>query len=193
MPVKSAAKSQPKSPSPESQFRSSSSSYHSASNYDDPDDSLVSLYAGNVEHRIPRSLVQSDKKKTASSGPPELKSRGRPPPSSDPLRHSSHVFSPNHDELPTRHLPPPQSSGSTASATSALAVKQPHTDNSSGQASGRLSPDGGELQSLVGEFREAVEAMSSESVERVLGRGRGVDVDMVINEKVLVYNTCTCT
>ena len=153
--------------SPESQFRSSSSSYHSASNYDEPEDHSMPPYHANVERPIPHTLVKSARRDgaTSSSSP-----RGSFHSSKGGLTASSEVP----DDLSTRYYP-------SSLRTPGLRPHSAVSSRGSGTGSGRHSPD----EELVQEFREAVKAWNVEAVERVLIQDRGVDVDMIIREKVL--------
>lgn len=188
MPVKSKPKNsskeiQGKSVSPDSLVRSSSSSYHSASNYEEPEDHVLS-YAAIVEHPVPQSLVhskESSERRTSHDKKP-----------GDQV--SSHLSfgSPSSfslDQLPRRQqsgVPrSPASNSSTSSSKHAakpLATAASHYSTTSSD-NGKASRVSSEL--LIQEFREAVRVWNSESVESVLVKG-GVDVDMVINEKVRI-------
>ena len=157
-----------------SPVRSSSSSYHSASNYDDPDDhSVPSPYHANAEPPVPRSLVKIVKRKDSPSSFSSQGSSRSSKGASNPPRGCSDFP----DELSRVHHPPSFRAPSTASPRSTVA-----TAGSGISSDGRVSPD----EALVQEFLVAVRGWKIETLERVLVLDRGVDIDMVVREKVLL-------
>ena len=155
--------------SPDAQLRSSSSSYHSASNYDEPEDHGLASYPYNVQPPVPRTLVKSAERRRAlpspSFQPPESRATNEGPHES-----GSSGMSDDSRLRPSFRIP----------------ASRPHSGVGSGggvSSSGRLSPDVG----VVREFREAVRNWNCEVVEGVLSRGSGGDiVDVVVREKVCV-------
>ena len=132
-------------------------------------------YHANVEPPIPNTLVKSAQRDgaTSSSSP-----RGSFHSSKGGLTASSEVP----DDLSTRYYP-------SSLRTPGLRPHSVVSSRGSGSGSGRHSPD----KELVQEFREAVKAWNVEAVERVLIQDRGVDVDMIIREKVLFNINFTIT
>lgn len=122
-------------------------------------------YHANVEPQIPRTLVKSARRDGATSSFP----RGSFHSSKGGLTASSEVP----DDLSTRYYP-------SSLRTPGLRPHSAVSSRGSGSGSGRHSPN----EELVQEFREAVKAWNVEAVERVLIPDRGVDVDMIIREKV---------
>jgi ankyrin repeat protein len=152
-----------------SPLRSSSSSYHSASNYDEPEDhSTLPPYHANAEPPVPRTLVKTVRRKET---PSSFSSHGSSRSSKGGSRNSSDVPG----ELTSQHHLTSLRTPTTGSPRSTLATAGSETTTSSGRA----SPD----EALVQEFLEAVKAWKIEAVERVLVQDRGVDVDMVVREK----------
>ena len=203
MPVKSTNHKSP-SPrvSPDSQLRSSSSSYHSASNYDDPEDASLPQYASNVEHAAPRTLVQSPQRRKRGGRRGDTSREDTLSQYTERDQVKSHSRKPSSDHTTARSTH--SGSGSSSLATLGAAASKIGR-RGSGQSSGRLSSgrsSPGRLspgrrspvsERLVEEFCEGVRRGEFESVERVLERGR-MDVDMIISEKVHVhvqYYTCT--
>ena len=184
MPVKSKQKpSEPQdsgsSISQEIQLvRSSSSSYHSA---DEPEDQSIASYSHNVDVPVPQSLVRVEKKGKAS--PFQLQARSST--SSNHRRINSGSAS-IIDKLA------PRSNGS--SSPRSLSSTSPFIHSTSGGGSGRLSPEMTSQIVQSREFSEAVRIWNSETVEKILKNG-GVDVDMIISEKVslLWHFMWTCT
>ena len=149
--------------SPDSHIRSSSSSYHSASNYDEPEDNSIPPYPSNVDPPLPRSLVKPVAKRENLTSSP----------SSHP-----HTFaqSPADSGVHSR-----TDSGNFAARKPATSFRAPEIrPRSAARVGGAGSPDEG----LVREFREAVRVWSCEGVEKVLMQDRGVNVDMIIRDKV---------
>lgn len=149
------------SKSPEALVRSSSSgSYHSASLYEETEDNVVS-YSSNVEIPVPHTLVQTKKSKDSGT-----------------------KMSGNH-YTPHKH----QSSGrdSALSSSSSSPSKPTTKSHVSGTPGHHRTVSGSQSSgSLIQEFHNAVRVWNSERVERVLEKG--VDVDMIINEKVHSYH-----
>ncbi|CAI8032667.1 Ankycorbin [Geodia barretti] len=155
-----------------SPLRSSSSSYHSASNYDEPEDhSTLPPYHANAEPPVPRTLVKTVRRKETPSSFSSSHGSSRSSKGGYNPRNSSDVPG----ELTSRHHLTSLRTPTTGSPRSTLATAGSETATSSGRA----SPD----EALVQEFLEGVKAWKIEAVERVLVQDRGVDVDMVVKEK----------
>ena len=192
--------------------RSSSSSYHSASNYDEPGaGDQPSPYPHNVEHLQPRSLVQTK----SSGGSPSTYSAhtssqpGSTSSSSDHFAVRPHSGAPRSPAaLSDSHAPSPvqtprgstqpqqklfQQSKLTPYSTQHTPAGSPYSAASSAKSSS-LSEEKVPRESaslLTRDFREAVRVGDSESVDRVLGKGGGVEVDVVITERVSIVKKHT--
>ena len=144
------------SKSPEALLRSSSSGSYHSASLYEETEDHVVAYSSNVEIPVPHTLVQSKKSGTKTSG--------------------------------NQYTPPKHQSGSRDSAlsSSSSSPSKPTTKSHVSGSSGLHGVVGGghSSGSLIQEFHNAVRVWNSERVERVLEKG--VDVDMVINEKV--YN-----
>ena len=151
--------------SPEAPVRSSSSSYHSASNYDEPEDSGMSSYPYNMESAVPSSLV-----KTPGSGRDTQST-----PTHRPNAHLVSHFSGAHGDRIHGDDPSPRPHPSSFRDPVSRARLEVVRD-----AASRSSLD----EEALCEFREGVRMGSGEKVEQVLSDNRGIDVDMVIDEKV---------
>ena len=148
--------------SPDAQLvRSSSSSYHSASNYDEIEEQSVGTYPSNAELPVPHSLIEVKGKKKSSSPPFQLQSR-----SSSTGQHIGPVSPGIIDQLA------PRSNGSSSPTTTA-------GYNRTG--GGSVSPSYSPVQAK--EFCDAVTAWNIEAVERILKDG-GVDVNMLVSKEV---------
>ena len=82
------------------------------------------------------------------------------------------------------------------SSPRSLSSTSPFINSTSGGGSGRLSPEMTSQIVQSREFSEAVRMWNSETVEKILKNG-GIDVDMIISEKVSLlwhfmwtYNMC---
>ena len=195
--------------------RSSSSSYHSASNYDEPgagwSGDQPSPYPHNVEHLQPRSLVQTK----SSGGSPSTYSAhtssqpGSTSSSSEHFALRPHSGTPRSPAaLSDSHAPSPvqtprgstqlqqklfQQSKLTSYSTQHTPAGSPYSVVSSAKSS-YLSEEKVPRESaslLTRDFREAVRVGDSESVDRVLGKEGGVEVDMVITERVSIVKEHT--
>ena len=161
--------------SPDSIVRSSSSSYHSASNYDEPDEHLLSThYPYNVEHGVPHTLVQS---------------RG---PAESSMKHQQHVSqqSSGHiisdcpsDQATPKHLQSLFSHSTGSGSTPTASTK--HASAEMGATSAHKALRDGKMSVLlVHEFCDAVKAWNNEVVEIVLMKNEQV-VDTVFPSEVI--------
>ena len=146
------------SKSPEALLRSSSSGSYHSASLYEETEDHVVAYSSNVEIPVPHTLVQTKKSKDSGT------------------KKTGNQYTPNKHQSGGRDSALSSSSLSPSKPTTKSHVSGRHGVVGGGQSSG----------SLIQEFHNAVRVWNSERVERVLEKG--VDVDMVINEKV--YNEC---
>jgi ankyrin repeat protein len=178
MASKKSAKEAPREASPDSLVRSSSSSYHSASNYDEPDEHFSSAhYPSNVEHAVPHSLVQSK----GSAGSSDKRAPLRRHLQSHDSVSSGHISSDSTTALSSdqatpkqlqSHFPPSTADGDTPTSS------PKHASADMGGTSPKVSHRGEISLLLVEEFRAAVRVWNNEAAERVLVKDERV-VDTV--------------
>ena len=158
--------------SPDSIVRSSSSSYHSASNYDEPDEHNSSThYSYNVEHGVPHTLVQSKG--------PVGSSMKRQQPGHHVSQHSSgHIIS----DCPSNQATPKQLQGLFSHSTGS--GNRPTASTKHASAGMGALHDGEMSLLLVHGFRDAVKAWNNEAVEIVLMKNEQV-VDTVFTTEVI--------
>ena len=145
--------------------RSSSSSYHSASNYEERFEGFVP-YSSNMEPPTKHSLVQHDSSVSSS-------------------------------QLSSTYLETPRQVGSAATAQA-----KPETGTQSKVSDKTLSEQKLAQQEreflrkkaagLSLQFCEAVRKWNEEQVEKILASEEGVNVDMVVDEKVRKCTPVTC-
>lgn len=173
MPLVSRGMSSPTprtSRSPDALLRSSSSGSYHSASLYEEAEDHVVSYSSNVETPVPRTLVQTKKSKGKTSG----------------NQYTPHKY---------------QSGGwDSAISSSSSSPSKPTTKSHVSGAPGHHGAVSGSLSSgsVIREFHSAVTVWSCERVERVLERG--VDVDMIINEKVynvkllyMYYSMCNTT
>ena len=171
--------------SPDSIVRSSSSSYHSASIYDEPDEHFSSTrYSYNAEYDVPQSLIQSKGPAGSSDRRASLK-RQLQPGNHTSQYSSGHLSSDSPTAFSSDQTNPnlPQSffAGSGSMPTASLK----HASAGMGATSAHKALRDGEMSPLlVQEFQDAVKVWNNEAVERVLIKDEQV-VDTVFTMEVI--------